>query len=129
MKVKEILSIINLINHLEQREQNQDSKDFGKLLHTTEEYLKPYKYCFLKNKLKFKSIVEENSEIIKLINSEYEGEEKDLENFILNDKRYIDFNEEEKDLEWYTIKLEIFEEEKDFDQGLVEFLLGKLITE
>lgn len=132
MKVIEILEIENIILNSEARNNNQEDENFGKLLNLTEEQLKPFKYCFLRNKLKIKNVVEEKNEILKLIEAEFSElenkEDLNYNEYVLNHEKFQEFLQEERDVELYTIKVEVFKN-TDFNEKLVYSLVGKLIKE
>lgn len=131
MKIGQILEIEGIIFRAEQRGQNiEDKETYDKLLHLTEEQLKPFKYCFFRNKLKIKDIILEKNEILKHLQEEYNTLEVkgDYQQFLFSNEKFIEFLQEEREIDWYTIKIDSLKGE-DFDERMVMNLVDILIVQ
>lgn len=116
MKTSEIIIISNLIAGIESK--------------VEEDKLKPFKYAFLRNKLRFANRLKEASEITSfLIKESGLTEEKEINDYVNNSEKYKSFLEEEVEIELYTIKLDKLEEDKDFSLAVANVLLGIIIIE
>lgn len=95
------------------------------------EELKPFKYVFLRNTLKFKNILTEQQEIIKQRNEDFEkieGEHEEQTNkrfnvFLDEDETYQGFLKEETDVDYYTLSLSKLESDVDFNLNVAEILI------
>lgn len=93
------------------------------------EELKPFSYAFIKNKMKFKTILETNDEFVKTFSQMYKTENiEELEKIASEDEGYNKFLKEENDIELYTIKLDSLEG-KEFNLLAVDALVGNIIEE
>lgn len=96
------------------------------------EELKPFNYCFLRNELRFKPIIEEQQKIINFLAEEFKElenkEELNFNEYVNNSQKFKDFLEEETEIEFYTIKIDSLEG-KEFNLFAAEQLLGILIIE
>jgi hypothetical protein len=115
MKKSEIIKVANLIQIIEKE--------------IADDQLKPFKYAFLRNKLKFANVIKESVEIVNhLIKQSGVTEDKELEDYINNSQEYKSFLEEDTDIEFYTIDVKVLEEE-DFSLQAANALLGIIIIE
>lgn len=80
---------------------------------------KVFNYLFLRNQLKFKSVREENIAIQQELLSLYEGDKP--EEFLLSKQEFIDFLNEEVEIEFYTMKIDKLEGE--FNLKIAEYLV------
>ncbi len=115
MKKSEIIKVANLIQIIEKE--------------VADDQLKPFKYAFLRNKLKFASVIKESAEIVKhLIEKSELTIDEEIEKYINNSQEYKSFLEEDTEIEFYTIDVKALEEE-DFNLQAANALLGILIIE
>lgn len=98
-----------------------------------DEKLKPFKYMFLRNKLRFASVAKERNEIGILLKNTFpkiENETEDEHNIrVSNSKEYLDFLKEEVEIEYYTIKIDALADVEDYSLTAANALLGILIIE
>lgn len=105
MKKAEIIIIDSVINNIKANYKPEDYKAFS--------------YVFLRNQLKFKSIIEERDVIQKELASDFT--EGNLEKHLNSKKEWIDFLDEEVEINLYTMKLDALEKEE-FDLKIAEYL-------
>ena len=120
MKTKnEILSLDNLIDNIQKNV--EDSQ------------LKPFKYMFVRNKLRFANIVNEKNKIGQTLQETIPREEGELEEHyfsrLSNSKEYQDFLKEEVEMEYFTIKASKLEGDEDFSLIAANSLMGVLILD
>lgn len=88
----------------------------------SQELLKPFKFLFAKNRFLFKSVFDENTEIVKTLVKGEDIKNSELNNFLEKISDYQDFKKEEVDINFYTIKIELLEN-TDFDSSVAGYLI------
>lgn len=126
MKTKESILILDNIIEITKREVPSDK-------------LQAFNYVFLRNQLRFKPVLKEKHEIIKLLSEQYAGGDKEKQEevdslspvfikYIEDSDEFKNFLKEEVDIEYFTVHIDKLEN-VDFHLSAVEALLGTIVVE
>lgn len=101
----------------------------------------PFKYAFLRNRMKFKKVLEERNEIIEFLSKEYKEKfpipedtelhksyDEDFSKYVGDQDKFKDFLKEEVDFEYYTISVKTMEK-SEYNLSVALALVDTILTE
>lgn len=118
MKKGDVIGLNNMIINIQS---NFDQKEIA-----------PFKYAFVKNIFRFKSVLEERDAIIKEILKEFTGDPnteegvKDINKLIEDSSMFKTFLDEEVDIDLYTVNVDKLENQE-FNSEVATALISKNI--